>query len=259
MFTVGERDALRETVLGFAHDDERVAAGAIVGSLAIDGGGDAFSDLDLTFGVADGASVLDVLDDWTRRLTEDLDAVMLVELRRGPITYRVFLLPEMLQLDLSMAPMADFRPAGPRFRLLFGRIAPDDPGTPPVTTGELFIATPAIAADVFGWAAIYAVHAHRCIERQRVWQAEHFIGAVRDHALSLACMREGVPAVQGRGSDDLSHGSLVRFEDTHIGGLDPDDLRRALRAAVRALIAEGEDAELPDVGGVRDRIAELRA
>ena len=47
MFTVVERDALRDRVLRLAGDDERVVAGAVVGSLAL-GGGDRFSDLDLT-------------------------------------------------------------------------------------------------------------------------------------------------------------------------------------------------------------------
>ena len=47
MFTVEQRDALRERVLKLAGDDGRVVAGAAVGSLAIDGG-DRFSDVDLT-------------------------------------------------------------------------------------------------------------------------------------------------------------------------------------------------------------------
>jgi len=62
MFTVEQRDDLRERVLRLGEDDDRVVAGAVVGSLAIDDG-DRFSDLDLTFGVADDAQVADVLDD----------------------------------------------------------------------------------------------------------------------------------------------------------------------------------------------------
>src|SRR5687767_15349916 len=42
------------------------------------------------------------------------------------------------------------------------------------------------------WGVIYALHARACIERGRVWQAEHYVGAVRDHAVSLACLREGL-------------------------------------------------------------------
>ena len=74
-----------------------------------------------------------------------------------------------------------------------------------------------VAADLFGWGVIYALHARACIERGRVWQAEHYVGAVRDHALSLACLREGKRAVQARGYDDLSAETLARFEDAHVG------------------------------------------
>ena len=117
MFTVEQRDALREHLLRLAEEDEHVVAGAAVGSLAVTGG-DRFSDLDLTFGIADGVLVIDVLNDWKRTLVDELDAVHLVDLERGPTTYRVFLLPDALQFDLSMTPAAQFRPAGPRFRLV---------------------------------------------------------------------------------------------------------------------------------------------
>src|SRR5947208_12220719 len=158
VFTVEQRDALGERVLWLAEEDERVVAGAAVGSLAVDGG-DRFSDLDLTFGIADHVQVADVLEDWTRALIAELDAVQLAELGRGPTTYRVFLLPDALQLDLAMTPAAQFRPAGPRFRLLFVETAADEPevSTPPAA-GALCISTPSIAADVLWWAAIFALH-----------------------------------------------------------------------------------------------------
>src|SRR5947199_10833911 len=142
-----------------SQEDEHVVAGAAVGSLAVDSG-DRFSDLDLTFGIADHVPVADVLDDWTRTLIDKLDAVHLADLERGPAIYRVFLLPGALQFDLSMTPAARFRPAGPRFRLLFGETVP---GETEVTTapvaGDLFIATPSVARDVFGWGVVYALHA----------------------------------------------------------------------------------------------------
>ena len=103
MFTVAQRDALCERLLRLAEEDERVVAGAVVGSLAVDGG-DRFSDLDLTFGIAGGVPVAGVLDDWTRTLIDELDAVHLADLARGPSSYRVFLLPDALQFDLSLTP-----------------------------------------------------------------------------------------------------------------------------------------------------------
>ena len=256
MFTVEQRDALRERVLRLAKEDDRVVAAAAVGSLAV-GDGDRFSDLDLTFGIADHVPVTEVLDAWTTTLIEQLGAVPLVDLARGPTLYRVLLLPDALQLDLSMTPAAQFRPAGPRFRLLFGETAAgrSEVPTPP---GQLFIPTPPVAGDLFGWGVIYALHARACIERRRGWQAEHYVGAVRDHALALACLRRGLPAVQARGYDDLPAATLARFEATHVGAVEPGALRAALAPAVSALMREGAEAGLPHAEVVAERLAELR-
>ncbi|TMF95090.1 MAG: nucleotidyltransferase domain-containing protein [Chloroflexi bacterium] len=231
-----------------AEKDRRVVAGAAVGSLAV-GGGDRFSDLDLTFAVADDVLLAEVLDDWTRTLSDEMAAVHLVDLERGPTIYRVFLLPDALQLDLSLTPAARFVPAGPRFRLLFGETAEGvsaDGRNPPT------------AGDLFGWGVIYGLHARTCIERGRVWQAEHYIGAVRDHALSLACLRRGLPAVQARGYDDLPTDSLASFNGTHVESLEPERLHSALSAAMRALLDEGKEANVPSADTVAERLAELR-
>ncbi len=246
MFSVEERDALRERVLRLGEEDARVVAGAAVGSLAL-GGGDHHSDLDLTFAVAEDVPVATVLDDWTRTLVDELDAVHLVDLERGSTTYRVFLLPNALQFDLSMTPETEFRPLSPQFRLLFGETA----------AGDADVSKPPVAGDLFGWGVIYALHARACIERGRVWQAEHYVGAVRDHALSLACLREGKRAVQARGYDDLSAETLARFEDAHVAALEPDPLRTALAASVRELVREGLDARLPHADVVAQRLAAI--
>ena len=211
MFTAEQRSALRDRLLRLAEQDERVVAAAAVGSLAVDAG-DRFSDLDLTFGIDDRTPVAHVLDDWTRTLVEDLDAVHLADLERDPTTYRVFLLPDALQVDLSMTPAARFRPAGPRFRLLFGDTAP----------------------------ATRSRSAHRT-----------------RGALALACLRHGLPAVQARGYDDLPAATLARFHDAHVTAVEPQALRGALTASVRALLHEGGEARLPQADTVARRLADL--
>lgn len=243
MFTVEQRDALRDRVLALAHDDARIVAGAAVGSLAL-GDGDRYSDLDLTFAVSAGASVTEVLDEWTRTLRDEVMAVPLVDLVNRSTTYRVLLLPGPLQLDLSMTPADQFVAAGPKFRLLFGETA--GPGRSPGTPN---------ASDVFGWGVIYALHSRACIERGRLWQAEHYIGAVRDHALTLACVAAGLPAHQARGYDDLASEVLRRFDDTHVGSLTPERLRTTLAAATRALLYEGRD--VPNADEIAPRLSEL--
>ncbi|HEV3405636.1 MAG TPA: nucleotidyltransferase domain-containing protein [Candidatus Dormibacteraeota bacterium] len=245
MFTVEQRDAFRDRILVLAQNDARVVAGAMVGSLAL-GGGDRFSDLDLTFAVADDVPVAEVLDDWTATLKDDAAAVVLVDLERGSTTYRVFLLPNALQFDLSMTPAARFAPAGPKFRLVFGEaIGPETPAKPPY------------AADLFGWGVIYALHSRSCIGRGRVMQAEHYIGAVRDHALSLACLTRGLTAVQARGYDDLPADVRAGFDSTHIASLHPAQLESALSAAVRELLHHGREAGVRSADASAQRLGEL--
>jgi hypothetical protein len=246
VFTVEQRNALRDRALVLAKNDSRIVAGAAVGSLAV-GGGDRFSDLDLTFAVADDVPVAEVLDDWTRTLCDELAAVKLVDLERGPTIYRVFLLPDALQFDLSLTPAARFAAAGARFRLLFGETAEGEDRAP----------SPPAAGDLFGWGVIYALHSRTCIERGRFWQAEHYIGAVRDHALSLACLRRELPAVQARGYDDLPAEILAGLDGTHVGSLEPERLRTALGAATQALLHEGNEADVPSADTVAQRLAEL--
>jgi hypothetical protein len=256
VFTIEQRDALRARMLQLAEQDERVVAGAAVGSLAV-GTGDRYSDLDLTFGIADSVPVPHVLEEWTRTLAAEEHAAQLADLEVGPTMYRVFLMPNALQFDLSMTPASHFRPAGPRFRLLFGETTADESEASVRPPGGLSIPTPAVAGDIFGWGVIYALHARACVERERVWQAEHYVGAVRDHALALACLGRGLPAVQARGYDDLPPETLATFAGTRVESGEVDALRRALAASVAALLHQGTEADLPHADVVAGRLADL--
>lgn len=254
MFTVEQREAVRQRVLQLARMDARTVAAAVVGSLAA-GTHDAYSDVDIAVAVAEPVGITPVLDDWTRTLVSELAVVVLVDLHAGPTVYRVFLLPETLQLDLSMTSENQFRPTGSRFQLVYGSVASGP--SPPRPPASLFIATPPTAKDIFGWGVIYALHARACIERERVWQAEHYVSAVRDHALSLACLRHGLVTVQARGYDDLPAAVLAALDGTHVEGLTRTALRRALSAAVKALLQEGQEAELAHAQVVAERLADL--
>jgi hypothetical protein len=96
-----------------------------------------------------------------------------------------------------------------------------------------------------------------CIERGRLWQAEHYVGAVRDHALSLACLLQGLPVVQARGYDDLAAATLAGFEAAHVGAVEPGALRTALAASGLGLMRAGAEARLPHADTVAQRLAEL--
>jgi hypothetical protein len=231
MFSVDYRNSIREWVLQQAKADGRIVAGATVGSLALEEG-DRWSDLDLTFAVADGVPVPEVLEDWTRSLVTEFAAVMLFDLPSGASIYRVFLLPGCLQFDLSFTPASKFGATGPKFKLLFGS-AVEKPfnQSPP-------------AQELFGYAVHHALRARFCIERGRYWQAEYWISGVRDYALSLACQRRGLPAVQGRGFDALPAKVSKVFRRALVTSLDRDELLRALGCAIDGLLGEAEEVQV---------------
>src|SRR5687767_5958292 len=64
MFSITDRERVRDRLVERARADPDVAAAALVGSTAT--GGDRWSNLDLTFGVARGVPVAAVLERWTR-------------------------------------------------------------------------------------------------------------------------------------------------------------------------------------------------
>jgi hypothetical protein len=225
MFSVNYRDRVRDDAIKLASSDRRVTACAVVGSLAL-GGGDRWSDLDLTFAVAEGVSLADVLEDWTRHFVQDFGAVFLFDLPAGRSIYRVVLLPDCLQLDLSFAPESDFAAVSPKFRLLFGN-AKSKPYPEPPSVRELL-----------AYAVHHVVRARFCIERGRYWHAEYWISGSRDYALSAACRRRGLPSQYGRGFDDLAPEARDPFENTLVRSLEPEELLRALRMVISALLQE---------------------
>jgi hypothetical protein len=235
VFTVEQRDRVRDHLLEMARTDSRVVAGAMVGSSA--GGGDRWSDLDLTFGLADGVDATDVLMDWTVELARAFNAIHLFDLPFLSSVYRVFLLPGSLQADVSFTPRSEFGALGPRFELLFGTAV--ERRQPPRSPAQ----------HLFGLGAHHAVRARFCVERGRLWQAAHWISGVRDQALWLACRRRGLEGANGRGFDELPADLLTLAGDALVRAVERGELLRALGSAVDLLLRES--------GEVRDLAANV--
>ena len=155
-------------------------------------GGDRFSDLDLTFGVADQRA--------GRRRARRLDAHARRRARRGAARRpraRADHLPRVPAAGrAAVRPLDDAGGAVPSRRAAVpAAVRRDGSGEPELATaaGEPLHSHAAVAHDLFGWGVIYALHARACIERGRVWQAEHYVGAVRDHALRWPASARGCP------------------------------------------------------------------
>ncbi|MGI8945645.1 MAG: nucleotidyltransferase domain-containing protein [Thermoleophilaceae bacterium] len=238
MFTPAQRRDLRELLVAVARADERISAAAIVGSAAA-GREDEWSDIDLAFRVGAGLDPVVVADAWTNSMYRDHGAVDHLDVWSASTLFRVFLLPSSLQVDLSFWPWETFAPSGGAFRLLFGE-ANEPRALPPPTPGKHV-----------GMSWLYALHARSSIARGRSLQALHMLDRVRDHVVSLACVRHGLPAGEGRGVDDLPSDVAEAIAGTLVVGLGRRELSAGLARAIAALLDETERID-------PDRAARLR-
>lgn len=223
MFSVGERDSIREQLLDSADGDPAVVGAAITGSHAVDSG-DRWSDIDLAFAIE--GPLAPAIHRWTELLYRDFAAVHHWDLPSGSTVYRVFLLPGMLEVDIGFTPAAEFGPQGPNWRTVFGHPAraERDPSPCRRTLAGL------------GWH--HALHAWICIQRDRRWQAEQWISALRGQVLALACLRLGHPTSYAKGAHLLPPDVTAPLNAALVRALDEAELTRALSAATAALIAE---------------------
>ena len=228
MFTTEQREQVRYRVLELARADHRVTGGAFTGSMAF-GSGDRWSDIDVAFGITDGVSLEIVLHDWMQVLDREFSVIDYFDLRSGSSIYRVFLLQNGLEVDVSVTPGEQFGARGPQFRVLFG------------SSKKLQDIPQPTAAYFIGLSWHHVLHARSSIERNKPWQAEYWISAIRDHTLALACLRFGENADYGRGVDNLPAVVTYPLADALVRSLDESELRRALAIATRCFINELEE------------------
>lgn len=224
MFTPEQRDRTRAQLLAHAEADDSITGFAYTGSHAT-GTGDRWSDTDIVLAVR--GDVVEAVGRWTTWIYNEFDARHHWDLNAGGTTViRVFLLLTWVELDLTFAPESEFGARGPAWRTLFGtpHAQPQFP-EPDRNT-------------VIGFAWHHALHARICIERGRNWQAAHWINALRDQLITLACLRLDLPTAYSKGAHLLPDEVSTPLESTLIRSLTNPELRRALTATITATTAE---------------------
>lgn len=244
VFTTEERQGLRDELVSVARADARITAAALTGSAAT-GREDRWSDIDLALAVADDADLGLAMADWTDRMYRKHGAIDHVDVTRGRTVYRVFLLGNTLQVDLAFSPAAQFGAVAPTFQLIFG------------VAQEQQLTTAPAAAELIGLGWLYALHARSSIARDRVWQAEYMISGVRDHVLALACLRHGLPVIQGRGIDRLPPDVTAAAAAALVVSLEAAEIRRAFGVISEALLAETAHADADLAGRLAGPLREL--
>jgi len=240
LFTPDDREHVRARLLELAREDDRITGAALTGSAA-EGTEDRWSDVDVFLGVADGVDHEHVLAEWSELIYEELGVLHHWDVRSGAAVYRVFLLPNCLQVDVAFVPAADFGARGPKFRTVFGSPVKREHVPPPAFD------------DLAGLGWLSILHSRASIERGRAWQAEYWVSSVRDQTLALACLRLGVPAFYAKRIHRLPTEVTLPLGETLVHSLEPEELRRALRAAARCFL---DELRLHDPG-LADRLVSL--
>lgn len=243
MFTIPYRDQVRNVIIEKARQDERIVAAAVVGSYA-QGNEDRWSDIDLTFGVKEGFKIIDVLQSWTEYIYQQFSGVVLLDVQRGNTTYRVFMLPGCLQVDLSFSLEKDFGAVGQSFKLLYGNLYKMQQ---PKSESQ---------NELFGWLIHHLIRARFCVERNRLWQAEYWISEARDYSLKLACFAHNLNADYARGFDDLPIEILAPYKQAFVKEISRDEILRVIKVIMSALYKISNEVNKM-IDNVKETLTEL--
>ncbi|GAA1460648.1 hypothetical protein NE857_10410 [Nocardiopsis exhalans] len=217
---------VRDRLVERARADEAVLAAAFTGSLGI-GDTDRWSDVDVALGVAHPPE--SVAAEWTRWLDSEFGVLHHWDLPTADArVIRVYLLANGVEADVSFLPETEYGARGPRWRAVFG---PDPAREPfPAPQHDLLV----------GLAWHHTRHVRVCLERGRLWQAEHWLGALRTQVISLSCLRLGLPTEYAKGAHLLPEEFTRSLEPTLPRSLTAPEISRALSALVTVLIGELE-------------------
>jgi hypothetical protein len=209
LYTPEERDDVARRLTELLAADERITRAELSGS-GVNGYTDRWSDVDLTVTVGEGVDQQEVADAWIARVYDAFPVVHHFAVSFGEEHVRGFLLENLLEVDIG------FRPA----------VAADAewPGPDP--------------ANEAGFAWHDVIHAAVAVARGRPWRAQYYVGVVRWRTLSLATDRLGLMLDEFKGVDDLPAELRAALADALPRSLEPDELLRALRAALRAFLDE---------------------
>jgi hypothetical protein len=76
------------------------------------------------------------------------------------------------------------------------------------------------------------------LARDKLWQAEYMLSAMRDHVLALACLRHDLPAREGRGFHHLPIEVTRPLEGALVARLEREEIARAFSVTAEGLLRE---------------------
>lgn len=220
------RNQVQDALINAAKSDSRITDAAIVGSEAV-GNHDQWSDIDLSFAVADEHDLKAVLNDFTKVVEENYDCNQLLDIHHLDSIYRVFFLHNCLQIDLSFTPSSKYKALTPYFKSIFGK----EQSIPSSRLPD--------PKQLYAYASLYALKCKRAIERENFWQALTYLNNCRNFVLKLACIKYGQIPSDEKGYDALPTEFYNELKKTQPSTIDDMSLRVALKYLVHLLLSFG--------------------
>lgn len=247
MFTVEDRERIREELMDAAHSTTAIVGAALVGSAAR-GAEDAWSDIDLALQLAPDADEQAVVEEWSALIADRFGLADRFDVFAAErVRYRVFLLPSSLQIDVSFWPHERFRATEEGFRLIFG--TPADPTSPSAPDVD----------SIIGMAWLYALHARSALGRGRTWQAVMMLDDLRNQVVALACVRLGLNPWHGRDADRLPEDARAALERSRAADLSSDALAESLALLLALLLGEIQQHDPARAAALRGALETIAA
>lgn len=231
MYSKEFRSNVQDVIIDLAKRDKRITDCAVVGSEAISQNDD-WSDIDLTFGVSDDVDITVILSDWNCIMAKQFDAHVLFDLPHRQSIYRVYLLPNALQVDLSFTPTKYFGALTKKFKLIYGNVKRQE-----------IVPIPEYKT-IYGYAVLYALKTRCALERMKVWQSYYYLGKYREYIMQLKCIEVNVDSKDGRGYGDLPTSFLTDIQQSLTSKMDTDSIRDSLSKLTKVFLRTTHNNQL---------------
>jgi hypothetical protein len=237
-FSPDERQSILDQLVASLQEDQKIGGVLVVGS-GSEGFEDVYSDIDLCVVIVQPQDVYPVFHEWGTRLKQLLPVFYCGESVRGPNSYLwVLLLECFLELDIGFLCLDDLEARRGRWKTAFdrsGRIEAIMQTSWASRTGPDVQEAYRRRVD---WVWHNVIHATVAAQRGQKWRALCELEQVRNQAIELRGLREGLETRRFRHVDKMSGEFLSDVERSLVMDLTTAEIMRALREAVKCFFTE---------------------
>jgi hypothetical protein len=242
LFTPYERQHTLDRLLAALETDPRITGVIIVGSGAV-GFEDGYSDIDLAVVVGAAEDLTPVFREWKGRVEELFNVLHYFETIYGPRSFlHGFLLQGFLEVDMGFVCLADLSAKRARWKVAFDRSGEIKDIMRSSWEQRPRPDVQALYLKRLNSIWYYITHTAIALERGRPWMALCHLEEIRNRAIELAGLREGLEIKHFRQADQMPAGLLDELGQT-LSSAASDDVARALGAATTCFFRQAKELD----------------